>query len=953
MKLEKNKIAPTIIIICALIMGCDNLTSSSRLQYSVTPNPIYIKNPGGVTISLDEDVSEEISEGNETDIVTPIKRQLYEVKPLLLENKSTDVNLSIYELDFYYENLNSMHTESLLGNSGNPVATLLAKFGEIREDLPCTDNSDCNANTLELGPYSSYYVCLSGCCQTDISFDFRIEFDLDKLVITDSSVIKSPNKAAVWEHSQYNHVLCPIQNDEYTFSDKLYGLNACDRLALERKLRRMDDGDESTGFDLVPMDKANLQLMVWTPDEENGPVIGSISKLAGYEGICDSGEPELLEIDNVVLVDPLQTTPTVKQLYFDASNIRLSRVACGGSVSDVVEYENPTDSLDFCLLDNGEVNPDLLSVDIDALTISKLPLQVVYSISNDVPRSEVLSSKNFKIKVVSNENEIAGSSYNKLIDIIVTQNLGGPPEPIITVDQLYENPEPLTEYEMSGTASCSPFGDARKPFTYQWSWAPGGRPAFAQDAILVCDLPNNPYNVDNDITRNGDEYTNCGETKIFFPIVGTYTFQLKVLDSANQPSGPTAECPDCSEYDVHKVSVKPSKKLYVELVWDKGGDGIRGVDMDLFLVRKREDGSFSVPMAYNDMLSAGRWNTKSCTNDRDCSGGFHCDTNINFCDKACTSDQQCFDYAFGYYCNTEHVSGTPQCALRYEFEPTEENPNPTATIYCGVCSNDDTKHCGNASDCCEGYSCTCIPSDDLCAGKNGYCSQFINSRSPNPDILPIYVCTEHPEEMINDTCSFQNTNPEWGESTSYNDDPSLDIDDVDGYGPETITMKTPVSGTYRVVVRMFSDPLGDVSEDSPVKAFVKILINGSKVEYKDPISGEVTNEPMEAEFTQTRTYWKVADIVWDAEASVDDSTSDAKGNGDVIPISFTPITVETPAMDFDEQPYANPFRAISGPFDPKDCIDPRSIWCDDAGTEINSSGDTCAEVYSNNPPWCL
>ncbi len=937
--------------------GCNDHTFVPQADIKISPNPIKVENQGGLVIDLAEDSADDGEEGDGTEDAAEDagERLLYESNMMLIDNRSITADLSIYELTFYDEENNPLTSEPLLDANGVPTNIRLAKFGEVREDQRCSSNSDCAANDLVFGKLAPYYVCLSSQCQTDISFNFRIEFDLGKLVIVDPSVMLENNiaKAATWQDADSDRTICYRESTDVAPQTlpPLYGLNACDRLALEQKLRNIDDDDTLTSYDLVSKRKANLRVMVQSQESDSENAAGQITNLVFSDTQCSAGSAEAVRPTELELVDPLQSSVAAKLLTsMDSASARLARAACGGVSDNVVEveYENPADSLDFCLLDNGEINPDMLSVDIDALTMDQLPIKVVYAISKDVTRSQVLSQKTFKLKVSSSAT--VGGGYDKSIDVDIAQNLGGPPEPAITVDDLYLNPEPLTEFKMSGLSSCSPFGDARKPFTYQWSWAPGGRPAFAKDAILVCDLPNNPYNVDNDITRSGDEYTDCGETKIFFPIVGTYKFRLKVLDSVNQPSGPTAECPDCPEYDLRDVVVKPSKKLYVELVWDKGGDGLRGVDMDLFMVRKREDGSFAIPMAFNDKLDPSSWTSTACTNDNDCTGGFHCDTGVGFCDKACTNDQQCFDYAFGYYCNQDHISGTPQCALRYEFEPTATQPNPPASVFCGICSNDTTKHCGNATDCCEDDSCTCTPSADLCDVKGGYCSRRRDSSSSDANTL--YICTEHPEEMINDTCSFQNTNPDWGSSDTEDDDPSLDIDDVDGYGPETITLKTPVSGTYRVVARVFSDPLGDISEDSPVTAFVKILINGEKKQYTDPITGEITDETMTAEFNQTRTYWKVADIVWDAEAAVDDTTSDAKGNGEIIPLAYTPVTADTPASDLTSQPYANPFRAISGPFDPKDCVDPRSIWCDEASTEINSDGNTCDQVYSSIPPWC-
>lgn len=54
-------------------------------------------------------------------------------------------------------------------------------------------------------------------------------------------------------------------------------------------------------------------------------------------------------------------------------------------------------------------------------------------------------------------------------------------------------------------------------------------------------------------------------------------------------------------------------------------------------------------------------------------------------------------------------------------------------------------------------------------------------------------------------CFFSNKTPDWGEPGSEND-PTLDVDDTDGFGPENITVATQDGGvTYRVVVHYFSD----------------------------------------------------------------------------------------------------------------------------------------------------
>ncbi|MBI2374537.1 MAG: hypothetical protein HYV07_11130 [Deltaproteobacteria bacterium] len=54
-------------------------------------------------------------------------------------------------------------------------------------------------------------------------------------------------------------------------------------------------------------------------------------------------------------------------------------------------------------------------------------------------------------------------------------------------------------------------------------------------------------------------------------------------------------------------------------------------------------------------------------------------------------------------------------------------------------------------------------------------------------------------------CHYLNTNPEWS-AAGPNDNPRLDLDDVDGRGPENINIRTPpINASYRVGVHYFSD----------------------------------------------------------------------------------------------------------------------------------------------------
>ena len=58
-------------------------------------------------------------------------------------------------------------------------------------------------------------------------------------------------------------------------------------------------------------------------------------------------------------------------------------------------------------------------------------------------------------------------------------------------------------------------------------------------------------------------------------------------------------------------------------------------------------------------------------------------------------------------------------------------------------------------------------------------------------------------ELVGD-CNFCNPNPNWGGNGS-SDDPSLDLDDQMGYGPENININEPANGNYPVRVHYFED----------------------------------------------------------------------------------------------------------------------------------------------------
>jgi hypothetical protein len=95
-------------------------------------------------------------------------------------------------------------------------------------------------------------------------------------------------------------------------------------------------------------------------------------------------------------------------------------------------------------------------------------------------------------------------------------------------------------------------------------------------------------------------------------------------------------------------------------------------------------------------------------------------------------------------------------------------------------------------------------------------------------------------------CYWRNLEPDWGRFQDPSDDPSLDIDDIDGAGPENINLDNPEPGAvYQVGVDYFSD-----HGFGPSLATVRIYIGG-ELAFESP-----RRELIDGEF------WHVAEIAW-------------------------------------------------------------------------------------------
>lgn len=92
---------------------------------------------------------------------------------------------------------------------------------------------------------------------------------------------------------------------------------------------------------------------------------------------------------------------------------------------------------------------------------------------------------------------------------------------------------------------------------------------------------------------------------------------------------------------------------------------------------------------------------------------------------------------------------------------------------------------------------------------------------------------------------FRSVSPNWGDRTRDDDNPSLDIDDVDGSGPENINLDNPENGvTYAIGVHYWND-----WGYGPSDATLRLYLNGSLVFQKSAI---LTNGQ----------FWDVARVFW-------------------------------------------------------------------------------------------
>jgi len=91
---------------------------------------------------------------------------------------------------------------------------------------------------------------------------------------------------------------------------------------------------------------------------------------------------------------------------------------------------------------------------------------------------------------------------------------------------------------------------------------------------------------------------------------------------------------------------------------------------------------------------------------------------------------------------------------------------------------------------------------------------------------------------------------EWGDPGSDEDDPRLDIDDTNGFGPENINVDDPAPGTYRIGVHAFNG--------SPTVT-VRIYCGGTRIEPREVLEAAVSDNRA-AGSSDRSGFWRVADV---------------------------------------------------------------------------------------------
>ena len=107
-------------------------------------------------------------------------------------------------------------------------------------------------------------------------------------------------------------------------------------------------------------------------------------------------------------------------------------------------------------------------------------------------------------------------------------------------------------------------------------------------------------------------------------------------------------------------------------------------------------------------------------------------------------------------------------------------------------------------------------------------------------------------------CYFQNSSPDWGNVGDFLDNPSLDIDDINGAGPENVNLDRPeVDVNYEVGAIYFraESLFGEAGRDPSIE-------HASYVTLRIFARGELLGEFVDRELNRLNQLWHIATINW-------------------------------------------------------------------------------------------
>jgi hypothetical protein len=107
-------------------------------------------------------------------------------------------------------------------------------------------------------------------------------------------------------------------------------------------------------------------------------------------------------------------------------------------------------------------------------------------------------------------------------------------------------------------------------------------------------------------------------------------------------------------------------------------------------------------------------------------------------------------------------------------------------------------------------------------------------------------------------CYYASPSPDWGAVGDLRDNPALDLDDINGAGPENIHLDSPedteaLGDTYRIGVDYYRAEMIDASEGyGPSFATIRVYLDGALA--------WVNEAPKE--LVRTHDFWTVGEILW-------------------------------------------------------------------------------------------